>query len=67
MKNRKIIQNAKTQNIKKYAKICDTPFDQRSPIHWEAWFTPGFVRQNQQKKILIFDDFRPLPNRNVQI
>ena len=34
---KKIIQNAKTQ---KYAKISDTPFDQRSLIHREAWF-PG--------------------------
>ena len=44
------------------------PFDQRSLIHWKAWFTPCFVWQNQPKKILpSLGDFRPLPNKNVQI
>ena len=43
------------------AKISDTPFDQRSLIHLEAWFPPCFERQNQQKKN------RPLPNKNVQM
>ena len=31
----------KLKNIKKYAKIIDTPFDQRSLIHREAWFPGG--------------------------
>ena len=44
------------------------PFDQRSLINQEAWFPPCFVRQNQQKKnFFLRGDFRPLPNKNVQI
>ena len=46
-------KSSKTQKlkiVKRYAKISDTPFDQRSLIHLEAWFPPCFVRQNQQKK-----------------
>ena len=31
----------KLRNVQKYAKICDTPFDQRSLIHREAWFPGG--------------------------
>ena len=31
----------KLKNVKKYAKISDTPFDQRSLIHREAWFPGG--------------------------
>ena len=37
----KIIQNAKTQKSLKYAKISDTPFNQRSLIHRKAWFPGG--------------------------
>ena len=40
----------KLKNVQRYAKISNTPFDQRSLIHREAWFPPCFVRQNQQKK-----------------
>ena len=40
----------KLKNVQRYANISDTPFDQRSLIHREAWFPPCFVRQNQQKK-----------------
>ena len=42
--------------------------DDRCPAaRW--WFQPCFVRQNQQQqKKLFFDgDFRPLPNKNVQM
>ena len=35
----------KLKNIWKYTKISDTPFDQRSLIHREAWFSPCFVGQ----------------------
>ena len=31
----------KLKNFEKYAKICDTLFDQRSLIHREAWFPGG--------------------------
>ena len=44
---KKLSKTQKLKNIKKYAKISDTPFDQRSLIHGEAWFPPCFVRQNQ--------------------
>ena len=57
----------KLKNLKKYAKTSDTPFDQRSLIHREAWFPHCFVRQNQPNKTIFFGDFRPLPNKNVQI
>ena len=41
-KTEKLIQNAKTQkNVQKYAKISNTPFDQRSLIHQKAWFPGG--------------------------
>ena len=40
----------KLKNVQRYSKISDTPFDQRSLIHREAWFPPCFVRQNQQKQ-----------------
>ena len=45
------------------------PFDHRSIIHREAWFPPCFVRQIQQQKKQLFlrGDFRPLPNKNVQM
>ena len=36
----------------KHAKTCqnsDTPFNQRSLVHREAWFPPCFIRQNQPK------------------
>ena len=33
------MQNLK--KVKEYAKISDTPFDQRSLIHREAWFPGG--------------------------
>ena len=41
MKNRK--KSSKKQNLTnvKYAKISDTPFDQRSLIHWEEWLLGG--------------------------
>jgi hypothetical protein len=63
----KIIQNGKTQPVKRYAKISDIPFDQSSLIHREAWFPPCLVRQNQKKNyFFLHGDFRPLPNKNVQ-
>ena len=37
----------KLKNVWKYAKISNTPFDQRSLIHWEAWF-PGGTRIPQK-------------------
>ena len=59
----------KLTNVQRYAKIRNTPFDQRSLIHREAWFPPCFVRQNQQQKknFYLRSDFRPLPNKNVQM
>ena len=42
----------KLKNIQKYAQISDTPFDQRSLVHQEAWFPPCFVWQNQPKKYI---------------
>ena len=66
-KTEKIIQNAKS---KKRLEICpSTPFNQRSLIHLKAWFPPCFVRQNQQqqKNIFLRGNFRPLPNKNVQM
>ena len=54
-------QSSKTQklkNVQRYAKISDTPFDQRSLIHREAWFPPCFVRQNQQKKLFFARRFQ---------
>ena len=59
-------KNSKTS--KRYAKISDTPFDQRSLIHREAWFPPCFVRQNQQQQQQKnCGNFRQLSSKNVQI
>ena len=54
--------HAGLKKVLAYAKISDTPFDQRSLIHREAWFPPCFVRQNQPKKhffcLAIWDHFQ---------
>ena len=42
-KRKKSYKTQELKNVYKYAKICDTPFDQRSLIHREAWF-PGGLR-----------------------
>ena len=61
---KKSSKTQKLKNVQRYAKISDTPFDQRSLIHREAWFPPCFVRQNPQKNIFFLrGDFRPLPNK----
>ena len=58
----------KLKNVQRYANVSDTPFDQRSLIHREAWFPPCFVWQNHQKKtFLLRGNFRPLPNKNVRM
>ena len=51
---KKSSKTQKLKNFQKKAKICDTPFAQRSLIHQEAWFPPCFVKQNQPKKKLFF-------------
>ena len=40
-KRKKLSKSQKLKNVLKYSKICNTPFDQRSLIHWEAWFPGG--------------------------
>ena len=50
-KHKKSYKTQKLKNVQRYAKISDTPFDQRSLIHRETWFSPCFVGQNQQKKL----------------
>ena len=59
-KRKKIIQNTKTQNVQKYAEISDTPFDQRSLIHREAWF-PGEPRI--PKNLIFLKNGKHHPNR----
>ena len=54
-KRKKSSKMQKLQNVDNYAKISDTPFDQRSLIHWEALFPPFFVRQNQPKNFFFAD------------
>ena len=46
-KRKNLSKTQKLKNIWKYAKISDTPFDQRFLIHREALLPPCFVRQNQ--------------------
>ena len=53
-KQKKSFKTQKIKNLQRYAKISDTPFDQRSLIHQEVWFPPCFVRQNQQQKKTFF-------------
>ena len=53
-KAEKIIKNTKTQKRLEIWNISDIPFDQRSLIHREAWFSTCFVRQNQRGKKLFF-------------
>ena len=40
-KRKKSSKTQKLKNVQKYAKISDMPFDQRSLIHWKAWFRDG--------------------------
>ena len=40
-KRKKSSKTQKLKNVQKYAKISDMPFDQRSLIHREAWFSGG--------------------------
>ena len=47
---KKSSKTRKLKNIQRYANISDIPFDQRSLIHWEAWFPPCFVCKYQPKK-----------------
>ena len=51
---KKSSKTQKLKNVQRYAKISNTPFDQRSLIHREAWFPPCFVRQKQQQKNFFF-------------
>ena len=44
-KRKRSPKTQKLRNVQKYDKISDTPFDQRSLIHQEAWFPPCFVGQ----------------------
>ena len=44
-KRKKSPKTQKLRNVQKYDKISDTPFNQRSLIHREAWFPPCFVGQ----------------------
>ena len=63
---KKSSKTQKLQNDQRYANISDIPFDQRSPIHREAWFPPCFVRQNQVKiNFFLRGNFRPFQNKNV--
>ena len=41
LNGKKSPKTQKLRNIQKYDKISDTPFDQRSLIHREAWFPGG--------------------------
>ena len=64
-KNHSKCKNSKTS--RDMPKLAIYPFDQRSVNHWEAWFPPCFVRQNQPKKtffLAILDHFQ---TKNVQI
>ena len=51
-KRKESFKTQKLKNIKKYAKISDTPFDQKPLIHREEWFPgePGIPK----KKIFFF-------------
>ena len=40
-KRKKSSKTQKLKNVYRYVKISDTPFDQRSLIHREAWFLGG--------------------------
>ena len=40
-KRKKSSKTQRLKNVQKYAKIGDTPFDQRSLVHQEAWFPGG--------------------------
>ena len=58
-KRKKSSKTQKLKNVQRYAKISDTPFDQRSLIHRDVWFLPCFVKQNQPKnKLFLRGDFR---------
>ena len=50
-KRKKSSKLEKLKTVQKYAKISNTPFDQRSLIHWKAWF-PGRPRIPQNPNCL---------------
>ena len=53
-KRKKSSKTQKLKNIQRYAKISNTPCDQRSLINPEVWFLPCFVRQNQPKNKILY-------------
>ena len=53
----------KLKNVQKYAKISDTPFDQRSLIHREAWFPPYFVGQRILQNPIFLKNRKNHPKR----
>ena len=48
----------KLRNIQKYDKISNTPFDQSSLIHREAWFPPYFVGQRIPQNLIFFEKWK---------
>ena len=51
-------KSKKLKNIKRYAKISNTTFNQRSLIHREAWFLPCVARENQHFFAAILDHLK---------
>ena len=57
-KQKKSSKTQKLKNVQRYAKISDTPFDQRSLIHREAWFPPCFVGQRIPQIPIFFEKWK---------
>ena len=66
VKRKKSPKTQKFRNVQKYDKISDMPFDQRSLIHWEAWFPPCFVGQRIPQNPFFFLQTKIIQNAKTQ-
>ena len=67
-KRKKSPKTQKLRNVQKYDKISNTPFDHRSLIHREAWFSPCFVGQRiPQNPIFLKNGKNHLKHKNTKM
>ena len=65
-KQNKSPKTQKLRNVQKYDKISDMPLDQRSLIHREAWFPPGFVGQRIPKNPIFLKNRKDHPKKKIK-
>ena len=65
LKWKKLPKMQKLRNVEKYEKNSDMPFDQRSLIHWEAWFPPCFIGQRIPQNLFFLKNRKNYPKRKT--